>query len=1097
MKKILSLLIAISVILSATAVFPAVAEETEELKVYFYEDFVTGYESDEMTVKSFGNVKRSFLNGQYVLEPTHPQSGTYQHVSFGTTIKIPEETKVVLEYTLKGTVDGGSNYFGYGITSGIPTVIVQNNGVNAYSHTDKSYIASTSLQSGVTITIVYDNENPLRDIFVNGNYTGTFDMGESDHGSKFCDENVFPLFFQDQVKPETNVYYSYIKIYQAPSDYNPETFQPHLFRNIGKGVQKSDGVIKYSDSFYFDVISGLGFYNKANLGEYKPDEPMTRLQFAGILAEIMNVTPTTEPTHPYTDIARRHFMSGTLDALNKMGLMKGISANEFGKDIPITLPMISAALCRGLGYEEFAEYYSGYEAGYLAMADKAELFKGVSQTDNLKSKDIIRILYNFMNSEIYATVGIKGNSFIKEATKGNTILKAYHGIASVRDILKSNEVTSLTSQDGTGDDSVVIGSLRLNTDGTSLNQYLGYSIEAYYDIEDEKILFAGITNKNNSLVIESDAFVSYSDEKIYYNKDAKELKVALSVNADIIYNGKFEPFSKKLFNGIENGNITLIDNDDDKKYDVAFINSYINGVVDTKSNDGMVIRFKNNIAGIRLEDYEAYDIKDAAGKNVSFDSIASNNILSIQESKEKSYILITVGTASHIGALSEIYSDENTTRLNIEGKLIKADPVFVRENTFLSPGITGEFFADAYGKIAFYSEISTRSSGFAYFIGMWEEGMMQDYVNIKMYTEGKQLVELKTAKNITIDGVAGQNCKALINYRQLFNWIREEDPNNPGTVIETKGKAKPQLISYKLNENGELKEIDTLYYNRDAENPENTLMEAPGGYLRYNSINISFGTDLYLNDGCTVFTIPYENITSAEADEFDIRVPTAMFRDESYYTVSAYKTSAESLGADILVTETKGGGGFDSYDHVYVVSGISEIWSEKEDTTIKKLSYFHTGKEKSCLVPEASYLDGISKGDIVILSINSDNELTQAPKLRYDLDADTDGLEETVQVPELNRGTIHRVFYGAVYEIKGNLITLTKNPAPDADGNAASVTKELHRVPNYVYTVDTNTGKVEIGDKSDITDYVRDSVNYSKAVFYETKGYDYDLVILK
>ena len=166
---------------------------------------------------------------------------------------------------------------------------------------------------------------------------------------------------------------------------------------------------------------------------------------------------------------------------------------------------------------------------------------------------------------------------------------------------------------------------------------------------------------------------------------------------------------------------------------------------------------------------------------------------------------------------------------------------------------------------------------------------------------------------------------------------------------------------------------------------------------------------------------------------------------------------------------------------------------------VKKLSYFFEGKERSCLVPEPSYLEGISKGDIVILSINSANELTQAPKLRYDLDADTDGDDQTVQVAEGNPGTIHRTYYGVIYELMDDILTITKNPspAPDANGNPTPVTKELHRIPAYVYIVDTSTGKVTTGDKSDITDYVRDNVNYTKAVFYETKGYDYDLVIIK
>ena len=76
-------------------------------------------------------------------------------------------------------------------------------------------------------------------------------------------------------------------------------------------------------------------------------------------------------------------------------------------------------------------------------------------------------------------------------------------------------------------------------------------------------------------------------------------------------------------------------------------------------------------------------------------------------------------------------------------------------------------------------------------------------------------VELKTTKNISIDGISGQNSKTLMDYRQLFNWTKEEDPGNPGTLIDVKGKFKPQLVSYKLNDEGRLTKLDTVELTRE------------------------------------------------------------------------------------------------------------------------------------------------------------------------------------------------------------------------------------------------------------------------------------------
>lgn len=1087
MKKLISMLLCLSIVLSF-AVMPVSAED-EELKVYFYEDFVTGYEENETKVKGFNGVERTLVNGEYVLHAHHNQSG-YANANFGRTVQVPDEVKAVVEYKLSGVLYGGSNSIGFNASSGIPTVYVDKTTVKAYGYNDKTSITSCDTANGVTVTVVYDNEKPERDIFINGKYIGHYGMGSSSVGSNFCDKNSLPLNFYNHISSGTTLYYHYVKVYQAPSDYNPETFVPGLYKNVGKEITTSTGVIPYDDNFCFNLINSFGFYNEGDDGAFVPAEPMTRLQFAGILARILNVSPATNPVQLYSDVARRHYMSGNLQSLNEMGIMSGIGAKEFGPEVPVTAPMIAAALVRALGYKEFAEYYSGYETGYIKMAKDAGIFKGVSISEPLNAGDAARCLYNFMNAEIYETVKTDGKTFTKDSVSGNTVLKVYHNIAGIRGVLSSNEYTSLSDKNGAGEGLVVIAGKSLTTDSKELNGMLGYETEAYYDIDTNKIMFASVTDKNSAEIIEATSYISYADGTVTYEKDARDGKIKLPSDADIIYNGKAAPFTASLLEGVKNGKFIFLDNNNDNKTDVLFINSYVNMVVESKSIVNETVNYKNSKGFTDLKKYESYVIRNSAGSIVSLSGITSGNVVSVFESLDKTHAEFAVSDFSYIGDLEEIYGTDSGWFYKIDGETVMADSDFYNENPVVRAGISGEFFVDAFGKIAYYSEVVSKDFGYAYIIKVKRKEQMSETVMVKMFTEYKELLVLDTAEKVIIDGEAPASPLKLLSYEQLYNVTSGADGS---TEL---GAFKPQIISYRLDSEGKIKEIDTSLYNEGLEDSKNSIQHVASGSMRYDSLDKQFWPNAYFNSNNMIFVI---RNTDPEADDpRDFSVTTSnIFSNENSYNVKLYKTSDDTLGVDLGTVISGKGGGMDSYSHLYVVSGISDAYYEKEGRSVKKVSYFLEGRERSCYVTDEEYAEQFANGtyevgDAMIFGINSDNELNSR-KLLYDADADTDGDDSTVQVKEVTRthNTIHRVYSGYLYQLKEKLITIVK------DVNDPESDKEVHRVPDYVYVVDTAKGKVRKADITELVSYETDSEAYSKVTFYDTKGYDYDLVIYK
>ena len=109
------------------------------------------------------------------------------------------------------------------------------------------------------------------------------------------------------------LYPSYIKTFNpdigpGPGTYNLDgrIYDISVLDNFSDGQTVAD----WAKVYYAGVILSGGWQGQNGL--LTPTERITRLQFAGILAEILNVSPVLETTGIYTDIARRHFMSGTL-----------------------------------------------------------------------------------------------------------------------------------------------------------------------------------------------------------------------------------------------------------------------------------------------------------------------------------------------------------------------------------------------------------------------------------------------------------------------------------------------------------------------------------------------------------------------------------------------------------------------------------------------------------------------------------------------------------------------------------------------------------------------------------------------------------------
>ncbi|UOF90274.1 S-layer homology domain-containing protein [Fodinisporobacter ferrooxydans] len=167
------------------------------------------------------------------------------------------------------------------------------------------------------------------------------------------------------------------------------------------------------------TLSNAGILSGYKDGTFRPNHPMTREEFAVVLAKSLKLTPDASASSQFTDVdgwARPY-----VGALVNDKLTSGISATQFGAQHLISREQLAVFFIRALGEENFARQMSlsptfsdaktidEYAVPYVAIAQKIGLLKGSANSDGsfqlnpAQSADrqaVARLAY-----EVYANAG--------------------------------------------------------------------------------------------------------------------------------------------------------------------------------------------------------------------------------------------------------------------------------------------------------------------------------------------------------------------------------------------------------------------------------------------------------------------------------------------------------------------------------------------------------------------------------------------------------------------------------------------------------------------------------------------------------------------
>lgn len=810
-----------------------------------------------------------------------------------------------------------------------------------------------------------------------------------------------------------------------------------LFSSVSAFASVPSDVVGTGFEEPIQVLAALDIMVGDGNGEFRPKDNLTRAEVTKIAIHAMGLedaAASTSGQSKFPDVSTEFWANGYINLATSNGIIIGDDEGNFRPLDPITYAEAMTIMVRAIGFEPSALQKGGFPHGYVLVGSENGLNKQVSGTTHepITRGNMAYLTLNSIKTKMMEQTSFGENPKYEIVDK--TLLKDRLGVTE-----HTGQITAIPTSAIDGTSALVDGQVKIGTEvyDTEYNvtKLLGYNVN-YYVRKDRLghetvILALPIENKNSTLTIGAEQFdkisTKNSNKAISYFKSETSSKTELAElapDAKLIYNGKYNELTDELITMTDKaGEISLLDTDKDGKYDIVFVSSYYNMVVDTVSSLGK-INDKYEAKSITLDDEVTFTITRGL-ENLKVSDLKEFDVLSVAESKDGELFEIIVSNKTVTGKISSITNDEYT----IDGKAYKIAKNYKGE---LKIGTEATFYLDFEEKIAATDTAFLLSSNYGYMSKAYAvDG--DEVVKFRIFTkEGKEEI-YEGAEKIKLNGAGAQKAQTVL------------------ASLQSEGSVPAQLITFKLNADGKVSEINTA-----ADNSATGEVNKTKFTLNYKLTDAEYNATLKklgnvkIDKNTMIFDIPSDN-----SQDFQI-ADISMFEDEQKYDVFVYDMTEDFTARAIIVTNAHLNTNAES--SIAVVKEIAKGQNADEEVTDVLVAYMD-GKEVELFAEDETVLvkgegDALETGDIIQIKQNADKEIVS---IRVLFDVDTKNTEATAN-PAEHLNTV----YGKVTKKFTNSINVTVN-------GGSAVNYELSENVK-VYKVDTTVSKnnITVAETSDI-----------------------------
>lgn len=836
--------------------------------------------------------------------------------------------------------------------------------------------------------------------------------------------------------------------------------------------------VEVAASDEFEIATALGILSKDN----KPGDAVSRGAAVSIALRLTGIEAVKGSPMPFIDVPTGHAYAAEIATASVVGMVNGVGGSEFRPDEPVELDAFLKMMIIALGYKVVAEDGGGFPYGYLSVAAEKNLLDGIS-ADTVTYNIAAGIAVNafdipLLEVDYYTYEGAQ--SYREE---GKTVLDNMD-VVEIKGRVTKNTISSLQSPRNSISRFSEIDGFTVLTPAGEVDPYLGYNVRAYVaatDDENERILYYAKPYNNNEFILDGipleSAVVSFATNVIEYQTDTgKHQKLRLSPEAEIIFNGVASAERSEAVILPENGKTVFVDSDRDDVYECILVESYRDFLVDRVNVASEIIydKFGKKLE-ISDEKADIVFIKDESGANVSLSSITEWKILSVKDSGVYAMdgiraVEITVSSKAVSGTLEDAEKDDEDTYYTVDGVKYKrsADYINSASSEVIEPkvGDSGTFYVTVRGEIIGFSQSSIEDlkNRIGFLVDAAMEKGLSGKAKMKIYVanSGMQIMELKD--KVRLDA---QNVKQEDIISQFEN-----------------GVITPDVIRYRLDENGLISDIDTVETTVDeGKNSLIRQIDSRNNGLVHHNVIKSFGEKIIVDTTSTIFEIPVsaEGVPSYD----DIKTVTlSAFQHDANYKISAYATNTDAILSSVMVHWAPFGTTTMAISDMFLVSGVKTVLDEDRNEVEAVTGLGKNGEKTYYSGGMIFGANDIEKGDIILCTTDSSGDVTEV-EIIFDISADV----KHKPVDEINATHTGELLVYYVYDHDGYCISTVPT---DTDMSLITDSRALDKsllsllVGNAaVYDADT-----EIVRKATIDDLMtyRDNPGKQSYILYTAAG---------
>ena len=747
-----------------------------------------------------------------------------------------------------------------------------------------------------------------------------------------------------------------------------------------------DGAIHAQDSSaaddvsaYADFVTSLNVTNGVSPGS---DKVVSRGEFIDMVVRAMNKTPSEPQNDLFADVPASNPYAGAISTAANLGIIAGDGAGVFMPDSPISFDAAIKITVAALGYTNLARLRGDYPAGYLSVAKSLDLTDGLGDLTNLAYDECIILIFNFLHADLCLVSGIINNEIEQYRAEGRNLLTENFKLTLAEGIIKTAGFESMVPGESISQSTIKVGSLALGCDIKNAEKYLGKSAQCWYD-EQKQVRAVFVKELNQTVTIAASDLEKFEDGVLVVNDSItnEELTYRIDPAYTFVKNGRyFIPASSDFV--FDAGEMTLIDNDGDRRYDVvkadvaeymvvSGINAYDEIIYDTKSGTFLETKADDDFyCRLLVGD------KDGVIKDASLTEISQDSVLMVYKSYDGKYCRIVSSTTSFKGTIDEI----GAHGITISGKEYKTNSYYNSEyKTEL--GLNGRFLVAFDGTVTAFVSGTNRMS-YGYLVDYAEKKTaFENHIRIGILTTSDKVIYAELADKVILDGTSVM--KESVSVHLVKNGI-----------------PAYQLMKYSISKDGEVNALDLAASAPEGDGRYELSFIGDNSLTQYVSKTSSewwnngsmFAPFAFYGSTTVVFGVPFaagDEPAKYEVEDFSCFAPVSLGNYLTGVVIDAFDID-QKLNAGAIVRYGHTNKKVDKSQTLALIESVTDALNP-EGEKVKMITYFKGGRFYREYIPTELFAtlgesDNVpGPGDVVRIVSNAYGEVTA---LRVDIDFD-------------------------------------------------------------------------------------------------------------